>query len=35
MYSTDPNAAFSDVDPMTTQTAPTYGSTNFGAAGGY
>jgi hypothetical protein len=35
MYSTDPNAAFSDVDPMTTQTAPTYGSTSFGEAGGY
>ena len=35
MYSSDPNAAFSDVDPMTTQTAPTYGSTNFGEAGGY
>jgi hypothetical protein len=34
-YSSDPNAAFSDIDPMTTQSAPTYGSTNFGEAGGY
>jgi hypothetical protein len=34
-YGSDPNAAFSDVDPMTTQTAPTFGSTNFGEAGGY
>ena len=35
MYSSDPNAAFSDVDPMSTQTAPTYGSANFGEAGSY
>lgn len=35
MYSSDPDAAFSDVDPMSTQTAPTYGSTSFGEAGGY
>jgi hypothetical protein len=34
-YSTDSNAAFSDVDPMVTQSAPTYGNTNFGEAGGY
>jgi hypothetical protein len=32
-YAPDPNAAFSDVDPMTTQTAPTYGHTGFGEAG--
>ena len=35
LYESDPNNAFSDVDPMTTQTAPTFGSTNFGEAGGY
>ena len=35
LYASDPNAAFSDVDPMTTQTAPTYGSTKFGEAGSY
>ena len=23
------------VDPMTTQTSPTFGNTNFGEAGGY
>lgn len=35
LYQSDPNAAFSDVDPMTTQNAPTFGSTKFGEAGGY
>ena len=35
LYESDPNAAFSDVDPMTTQTAPTYGNTNFGETGSY
>jgi hypothetical protein len=35
LYASDPGAAFSDVDPMTTQTAPTYGHTRFGEAGGY
>ena len=34
-YQSDPNASFSDVDPMTTQNAPTFGSTKFGEAGGY
>ena len=31
LYESD--ASFSDVDPMTSQTAPTYGSTSFGEAG--
>ena len=35
LYESDVNAAFSDVDPMTTQTAPTFGNTKFGEAGGY
>ena len=35
LYEADSNAAFSDVDPMTTQTAPTFGSTNFGETGRY
>lgn len=35
LYDSDVDGAFSDVDPMTTQTAPTFGSTNFGEAGGY
>ena len=35
LYESDVDAAFSDVDPMTTQTAPTFGSTRFGEAGGY
>lgn len=35
LYESDVNAAFSDVDPMTTQTAPTFGSTKFGEAGSY
>ena len=33
LYESDLDAAFSDVDPMTTQTAPTFGSTKFGEAG--
>ena len=35
LYESDIDAAFSDVDPMTTQTAPTFGNTKFGEAGGY
>jgi hypothetical protein len=35
LYESDPNAAFSDVDPMTTQTAPTFGNTKLGEAGSY
>jgi hypothetical protein len=35
LYESDVDAAFSDVDPMTTQTAPTFGSTKYGEAGGY
>lgn len=32
-YDLEGNSAFSDVDPMTTQTAPTFGNTNLGEAG--
>ena len=35
LYESDIDAAFSDIDPMTSQTAPTFGSTKFGEAGGY
>ena len=35
LYESDVTASFSDVDPMTTQTAPTFGNTRFGEAGGY
>ncbi len=34
-HSADPDGAYSDLDPMVTQSAPTYGNTNFGEAGGY
>ena len=34
-YESGTTAAFSDVDPMTTQTAPTFGNTRLGDAGSY